>query len=180
MTQVIAAVTQDYVLLVADRRLTFLDGPRPGRLVDDDTCKLVSLCNTSGIGYTGLAQIEGAPAHEWVAKVLASEQCSDPGLASRVLAKRASSALRNLSPTVRRQTFVLVGWAEFVNLAGLRSYITVVTNMADGTGRPLSKPNQEFAVLVSARRDAEDLKILVADSLCCLGGTRYSSAIFAP
>ncbi len=162
MTQVIAAVTQDYVLLVADRRLTYVGGQQNGQLRDDDTCKLVSLCNTSGIGYTGLAQIEGAPTHEWIAKVLASEQCSDPGLASRILAERARTALLNLSPTIRRQTFTLAGWAQFLNLAGMRSYLGIVTNMADGSGRPLPEPSEEFAVLVGALRDAEDLRIQVA------------------
>jgi hypothetical protein len=162
MTQVIATATQDYVLLVADRRLTFIGGQMHGQLVDDNTCKLVSLCNTSGIGYTGLAQIEGAPTHEWIAKVLASEQCSDPAIATRVLAERARIALLNVSSTIRRQTFVLAGWAKFLNLAGIRSYLAIVTNMADGSGRPLPEPNEEFAVLVGALRDAEDLRIQVA------------------
>lgn len=162
MTQVIAAVTQDYVLLVADRRLTFLNGPTQGQLADDDTCKLVSLCNTSGIGYTGLARIEGSPTHEWIAKVLASEHCSDPGVASRVLAERARIALLKASPTTRRQTFVLAGWANFLNLAGMRPYLGVVTNMADGSGRHLHEPNEGFAEFVWALRDDGDLRIQVA------------------
>jgi hypothetical protein len=172
MTQVIAAVTQDYVLLVADRRLTSLGGQVPGQLVDDDTCKLVSLCNTSGIGYTGLAHIEGSPTHEWIAKVLASEQCSDPGVASRVLAERARTGLLDLPPTIRRQTFVLAGWAKFLNLAGMRSYLAIVTNMADESGRPLHEPNEVFAVLVWALRDAEDLRIQVAGQPLLLGRGR--------
>ena len=162
MTQVIATVTHDYVLLVADRRLTFLNGPTQGQLKDDDTCKLVSLCNTSGIGYTGLAEIEGSPTHEWIAKVLASEQCSDPGVASRILAERARTALLNVSPRIRRQTFILAGWAKFLNLAGTRSYLCTVTNMADGSARQLSEPNEGFATSIRALRDTEDLRIQVA------------------
>src|SRR6266436_6449948 len=123
MTQVIAVITQKYVLLVADRRLTFLEGPMRGQLTDDDTCKLVSLCNMTGIGYTGLAQIDGIPTHEWIAKTLASEQCSDPGLASRLLAERASSALLSVPLNLRRQTFVIAGWGYFKNWTGLRSHL---------------------------------------------------------
>ena len=55
MTQIISVITKDYVLLASDRRLTIGEGPRQGQLVDDDTCKLISLCNTCGIGYSGLA-----------------------------------------------------------------------------------------------------------------------------
>jgi len=73
MTQIIAAITQDYVLLVVDRKLTFLEGHKRGQCKDDDTCKLVSLCNMSGIGYTGLAEIDGIPTHEWIATTLASK-----------------------------------------------------------------------------------------------------------
>lgn len=66
--------------------------------MDDDTCKLVSLCNMSGIGYTGLAQIDGIPTHEWIAKTLASEQCSEPATACRLLAERARAALLRRAP----------------------------------------------------------------------------------
>jgi hypothetical protein len=142
--------------------LTVASGPRQGDLVDDDTCKLVSLCNMAGIGYTGLAQIEGCPTHEWIAKILADGHCSDPGVASRILADRARTGLLNISPTIRRQTFVLAGWANFVNPAGMRPYIGVVTNMADAFGNALSRPGDNFAEFVSAYRDGEDPKIQVA------------------
>src|ERR1700683_5049076 len=137
MTQIIAAITQEYVLLVSDRRLTFLEGPARGQLADDDTCKLVSLCNVCGIGYTGLAQIAGIPTHEWVATTLASERCSDSGPASRLLAERASAALLRVPPAVRFQTFVIAGWAYFENLSGLRPHICVVTNTMDTSGKML-------------------------------------------
>jgi hypothetical protein len=161
MTQIITAITKEYVLLVADRRLTFLNGPKQGELADDDTCKLVSLCNTCGIGYTGLAQIEGIPTHEWIAKALASEQCSDPANASRILLERARVALSSVPLLLRRQTFVIAGWAYFENMTGLRSHVCAVTNMVDVSGRMLSTRDGAFHVLLSALPDGEDLAIHV-------------------
>lgn len=159
MTQVISAITQNYVLLVADRQLTFLDGPKRGQRMDDNACKLVSLCNMSGIGYTGLARIDGIPTHEWIAKTLASERCSDPGVASRLLAERAGVALSSVPLDLRRQTFVIAGWGYIKNLNGLRSCLCVVTNMMDNSGKMLPKASQSFTVLLKALRDNEDLAV---------------------
>ena len=52
MTLAISVITKDYALLAPDGRLTWGAGPRRGEVADDDTCELVSLCNTFGIGYS--------------------------------------------------------------------------------------------------------------------------------
>jgi hypothetical protein len=161
MTQIIATITREYALLVADRRLTYLNGAMQGQLADDDTCKLVSLCNICGIGYTGLSQIEGSPTNEWIAKTLASEQCSDPAHASRILSEHAKVALSSVPLTLRRQTFVIAGWAYFENLTGLRSHVCAITNMMDASGRMLSKAEETFSVLTNALKDPDDLAIHV-------------------
>jgi hypothetical protein len=161
MTQVIACATEEYVLLVTDRRLTFVEGPSKGETADDDTCKLVSLCNLSGIAYTGLAQIEGYPTHEWIANMLAAEECSDPGVASRILAERAHRALLNVSPALRRQEFVLTGWSGLTGFEALRPYVAIVSNMLDASGRILSQPADNFVSLVRAFRDQDDPIICV-------------------
>lgn len=75
MTQIIAALTPDYVLVASDRRLTLANGPRRGEVLDDDTCKLVLLCGVWGIAYTGFARLQGTPTHEWIALTLAKANC---------------------------------------------------------------------------------------------------------
>jgi hypothetical protein len=75
MTQIIAALTPDYVLLASDRQLTAVHGAHKGQRVHDDTCKLVSVCNIFGIGYTGWAEVGGKPTHEWIALQLAEVAC---------------------------------------------------------------------------------------------------------
>ena len=54
MTEIIGLVTQEYALMASDRRLTLGEGPKQGELVDDDTCKLVNLCNVCAIAYTDI------------------------------------------------------------------------------------------------------------------------------
>jgi len=71
VTQILSVITQEYALLVSDRLLTVGDGPKAGAVFTDDECKLVSLCNICGIGYSGLARLGGSPTHEWIAKTLA-------------------------------------------------------------------------------------------------------------
>lgn len=157
MTQIIAVITKEYALLASDRRLTIATGPRRGQVVDDDACKLVSLCNTCGIGYSGLAHIEGAPTHEWIAKTLASVNCRDPDTASRTLAEHAAPALSGVPPSIRRQIFLICGWAWFGEQPQLRSHFCVVTNMLDQSGRPLAEAREAFDRRVRALRDNEEL-----------------------
>jgi hypothetical protein len=61
MTQIIALVTQEYVLLASDRRLTYGSGPRKGEVYDDDACKLVRLRGTTGIAYSGVEIMSREP-----------------------------------------------------------------------------------------------------------------------
>lgn len=157
MTQIISAVTKEYALLVSDRRLTFGQGPKIGQLFDDDTCKLVSLCNTCGIGYSGLAHIEGSPTHEWIAKTLAAANCRDPGLASRILAESAGRALHKLPSDIRCQTFLITGWANFEDLPGVRSHFCTITNCLDESYRPLATPLNSFRCGAHALPDTEEI-----------------------
>ena len=161
MTQIITAISKKYVLLASDRRLTFITGPKKGEMKDDDTCKLVSLCHMSGIGYTGLAEIEGKATHEWIAAILAAERCSDPVCASRILGERARVALSGIDPTLRRQAFVLAGWYYIKGLSGLRPHWCVVSNMIDASGKSLSTVSESFGTFVHGLNDNEDIALSV-------------------
>jgi len=161
MTQAISVITKDYALLASDRRLIFGDGPRRGELADDDTCKLVSVCNICGVGYTGLAKIEASPTHEWIAKTLASNG-GDPSRVGHILQEHATRFFCKLKPSGRiPQEFLVSGWGQFSELSGLRPFMRLVTNLRDQSGRPLSEPADSFANL---------LKVLVNDqTLYCWG-----------
>lgn len=156
MTQIISVITKDYVLLASDRRLTIAEGSRQGEIVDDDTCKLVSLCNVCGIGYTGLARISSQPTHEWIARTLASENCRDPGLASEVIIKNANVAFKRVKKSIRHQVFLIAGWAFFNNMPGVRSHFCVISNALDDRGNFLSEARDSFDRRVIALPDEKE------------------------
>lgn len=155
MTQIITVITQDYALLASDRLLTYGEGPRVGEAFDDDTCKLVSLCNVCGIGYSGLAVLGGTPTHEWIATTLAAANCRDAATASKVLMEATPSALPTVRAALRHQIFLLSGWAYFGDPPTLRSHFCVVTNSFDEAGQVLATPRQEFHHRVRALRNNE-------------------------
>ena len=76
MTQIIVALTSDYVLLASDRKLTNCgpDGKPTGVPNKANECKLVHVSNLFGVGYTGHAELEGMPTHEWIAVRLGGAQ----------------------------------------------------------------------------------------------------------
>jgi hypothetical protein len=144
VTQIVSVITKEYALLVSDRRLTYGDGPKVGQVLSDDTCKLVSLCNICGIGYSGFANLGGSPTHEWIAKTLAAANCHDAGNASQIIGNSAPGALPQVPPELRRQIFIVAGWAQFDNPPGLRSHFCVVTNALDDAGRVLVLPHAQL------------------------------------
>jgi len=156
MTQIIGVLTNDYALLASDRRLTIGEGPRFGESVDEDTCKLINLCNTCGIGYTGLAEIERCPTHEWIAKTLASENCRDASRASQALKEHATRVFSEPRLSRIPQEFLMAGWGLFQELAGLHPFMRLVTNIRDDAGAPLPHPGSSFASL---------MKVLVVEHL---------------
>jgi hypothetical protein len=156
MTQIISVITKEYALLASDRRLVFGGGPRVGQVADDDTCKLVSLCDICGIGYTGLARIENMPTHEWIAAVLAGAACSTPAVAESILMERASRALLKIRPSFRRQTFLIAGWWFFDNPAKLRSFFSLISNTLDDSGQPLAESRESFVCHRRALPDDKD------------------------
>jgi hypothetical protein len=152
VTQIISVITQKYVLLVSDRRLTSLED---GKVFYDEECKLVSLCNICGIGYSGLAKLDGISTHEWIARTLAAANCHNASRASQILAQMTPRALSKVKAEWRRQIFLLAGWSHFDNPPALRSYYCVVTNTLDENGQMLATPRERFDRTICALRDDE-------------------------
>ena len=158
MTQIISTITREYVLLAADRRLTYGNGPRTGELYDDDTCKIVSLCGTTGIAYSGVGEMTGrVPTHEWIAKSLADAGCRDARCAEQTLIERAPSGLSATPPELRRHVFLFAGWAHFEDPPVLRPYWTMITNTLDASGKPSREPLNSFNSFRRYLRQEEDL-----------------------
>jgi hypothetical protein len=148
VTQILAAITHDFALMASDRRLTFVSGPRAGRIADDNTCKLVSLCNIAGIAYTGLAHVSGMPMHEWIAVRLAEHSCFNPGHASNILAESAAKEIKSHF-YAGEQTFVMAGWDWPPGERKLRAHMRIISNIYDHGGNRLSRPSRQYAQFVN-------------------------------
>ena len=141
MTQIIALLTKEYVLLASDRKLT---DANTGRQLEDNKCKLVSLCNSSGIAYSGRATIGGKQTHVWIGKVLADEGCRAAKHAAEILVREANKAFAHIHRKHRGQYFLMTGWSFSRNQPLLLPYHAIVSNMLDDDGSWLSKPRDEF------------------------------------
>lgn len=156
MTQIITALTQNYVLVASDRQLTFANGSNRGQVADDNACKLVLLCGIWGIAYTGFARLGGVPTHEWMALRLAKENCRNPYVAARVIVREGALALK-ASPLDMELTFLIAGWVRSIEGA-LQPHFLLITNVYDRAGKALAQPARELHVF-ERRLQSKDLYV---------------------
>lgn len=142
MTQILAALTQEYILVASDRQLTIVSGPRKGQILDDDTCKLVSLCGIWGIAYTGFSELQGVPTHEWIAVRLAENNCRSPYVAAQILANEGARALK-VAPFPLELTFLIAGWRQS-STESLQPHFLLVTNMHDRDGKRRNSAGEDL------------------------------------
>jgi hypothetical protein len=143
VTQILAALTHEYVVVASDRKLTFSSGPRRGQTADDNTCKLVSLCGVWGIAYTGFSQLEGIPTHEWIAIRLAEKGCTNGSAAAEILSVVAPAAMK-AAPFRQELTFLIAGWMISPDRRTLQPHFLLVSNVSGiGAARP---PGLEFLI----------------------------------
>jgi hypothetical protein len=93
VTLVQTLLTEDLIVLVADRRLTWPDG----RLADDNYTKVVLWRDCFAVAFTGIARINATATKstsEWIAEVLADCRRFEEGVAT--LQQRASERLASL------------------------------------------------------------------------------------
>jgi hypothetical protein len=155
MTQVLALISHGVLMLAADRRLTWAGGPSKGKVIDDDTCELVSLCNTSAIAYTGLATLEGVPTHHWIARRLQETGCRSGAVAAKVLWEAAPSAYAKAKVHIA-QEFIIATWE--VNSAGeIAPYLYIVSNMYAKNVVRKKEPSSEFGSIVRSIRANETI-----------------------
>jgi hypothetical protein len=134
-------MTHDHVVLASDRRLTFAD---TGNIHETEVCKLVNLCNVCGIGYSGLAYLDGKPTHEWIATQLADANCLRPADAVGVLAKALQKAVLKYQQRHRRTCILLAGWDELVGTDGLSPHLVLISNFHDDQFNPLPVASEVF------------------------------------
>ena len=172
MTQVLALMTHDYVLLAADRRVCVVDPKRldKGVLVrEDEHCKMVCLCSRASIAYSGLAEIRKVATDKWMGSRLADAGSVDPRNAADVIRDQATLQFRKLRDhhphypnSIWRHTFAMVGWGGFTDSPGLRPLICVISNHLDVSGRELDYRRDNFEWNVYRLREQELFRFFAA------------------
>ncbi len=124
-------------------------------MASEDECKVVSLCHTNVIGYTGLAKLCGVPAHEWIAVTLAKASCQHAGQASDVLAQAAKAALSSIPKHLRRQAFLMCGWAPFEPDHTVKPHFCLISNFHDEAVAPTAAASEDFRQRIRTLRPGE-------------------------
>jgi len=141
MTQLIGVGVPDYCLLVADRQITYPQG------APTQQSKLLSFCNRAAFAFTGPAQLDGMPTHDWAAVVLAHTNCQVVPQALRVLSIVCPLAVAKLPQPERRLAFMVVGWGSFPGVPSA-PYIATVSNMFGDSGQPVAQALPQFTINV--------------------------------
>jgi hypothetical protein len=162
MTAIVAVATHDYVLLAADRRLTRVEKGKKPKIDNEEACKLVALCDTTVIAYTGRASILGTPTHEWVARGLAAANCCEMPHAVRLLKKACNKTFKHFPVDAARQLFVLAGWTKLPTDNDIRPYACAVSNMLAPDGSYLASPNPKFDYVLKLMPPKEQVWITSA------------------
>src|SRR4029453_3833206 len=129
MTQVLGLITHSDVFLVSDRLLTFLGTNKPA---DDSRRKLVALCSWGGVGYTGFAEIDGLPTHEWICHRIADADVRPMIPVAEVLRGGGTDAFgRMLGLPPYTQEFLVVGFGQPRPGAVQGTMLMRITNIYD-------------------------------------------------
>jgi hypothetical protein len=132
MTLILAVLTDEYVALASDRRVTERRGTRITRQEDTDT-KTFNICGHFLMGFTGLARIDGHRIERWVVDVLAGVDAKDY---FKALRGEIDSAFRRLGHAgLIPHAFLAVGFAGVRSAGDLRPLSIVISNSLDEQGR---------------------------------------------
>lgn len=149
MTLALACISENQVVQVSDRRLTWIAGPNAGKVADDGRNKALVVCNRFTLAYTGLAQIADQKTDEWVLDIAASISPASAQRISEAIAKAASEEFRKLKikKTSRRHAFLISGWAKFHKPdAPFSSFVSSISNALDDSWQWLQEPEDIFRI----------------------------------
>jgi hypothetical protein len=127
VTLIISVLTDEYVALVSDRRVTWPDG----RQEDTDT-KTFNLFGQFLMGFTGYATINDLRMEQWVADILGSVAPDDY---FNVLAQEISAIFSRLPASKRiPQAFLATGYASLQRGGRVHPMNVIISNSIDDQG----------------------------------------------
>jgi hypothetical protein len=138
MTLVLSVLTDDYVLQVSDRCMTFERGDGAVRYEEGHN-KAVLFEHRIAFGYTGQGRIEGLPTDEWLQERLAEGTDVATGLQAVV-----DGLTRGFPPARTPHAFLGVGWG-FVHEP--TPFLVCISNCVGANGQQLERPSPTFSML---------------------------------
>ena len=159
MTLILSAATEEYVVQVSDRRLTWISDPKTGQTADDDSNKAVLFEHRMAFAYTGLAEVEGIRTDKWLTRVLANANTGSLSEACAVLRAGATDAFRQmaLSPDKKRHAFVGIGWTRRQVDEPFQPIIIEISNAQDEAGEWLEAAREEFKLSYRTWMQSENI-----------------------
>lgn len=154
MTLILSLATNEFVIEVADRRLT-----RGATVVTDAATKAVVYCNFMALGYTGLAEICGERTDIWITKQLVEAQMMSPWQVAAKLRAAASVAFSKMDPFPH--AFTAIGWLKEKEEHPFLPFIMRVSNYHDTSGIRCTKPLRLFSAQIAAFSSARTLHFSV-------------------
>ncbi len=147
MTQILTCLTDDVVVMVADRRLTRATPDGRIEVVDDDAAKVVLLGQQVAVGYTGLANVRPPPRARtdwWLVDALSPPEATLDGTVEqlRVRATEVFGKMSHVGPRAKRHAFVAAGWSP--SGGGVRPFYLTISNALSSYGFWLEKSTPEF------------------------------------
>ena len=142
MTEIISVLTDEYVALVSDRRVTWEDGTQ-----EDTDTKTFNLFGQFLMGFTGFARIDGFRMERWVADVLRGVPTEEY---FNVLFREIGAVFDQLRPSKRKsQAFLATGYASLQPGGRVHPMNVVISNSVDNNGNfSLSALQREFTVYI--------------------------------
>jgi hypothetical protein len=162
MTQILTCITQDAVVVVADRRLTDL---RTGDVMDDESCKLILIQTQAVIAYTGLANLKPPPRGQtdlWIVDTLTPPPPTLPAFTSLLghAAYERFSKISHLGPRAKRHTFVMAGWHRVNANSPFDPFISTISNAERDDGGWEERASGRF--VLRTRELKRDFELWVA------------------
>jgi hypothetical protein len=143
MTLVLGCLTENFVVQVADRRMT---DANTGKILYDDQNKGTQYETTMSFAYSGLGRLNGSPTDLWLANLLSGAGELGDKLQQIKMSAAAAVANVRLPRAKRALAFVGVGFVESPSYPGVRPVQVTISNALDSEARWIA-PRDEFTTI---------------------------------
>jgi hypothetical protein len=154
VTLILSLIRNEYVVQVADRRVTWPDG----RIGNDDTIKSVVLSNQMIFSFAGMATIGHQTTDFWLTTALTElTKTSSTEDACNWIAYRATEVCRKLQvdKASKRLAFVGVGFSTETNTSPLRPVFVRISNFHNEKNEESQHASDQFTYHSYAVNDGE-------------------------